>query len=176
MSIQGQSIETAESPETNQTLVDRIVSAYPVVFVVAALAAALVQVLLLGQPIVESLLVGFLVFTVGMQGLWAFLGHYFQSDEVATSIGWPTGNPFQKEIAFTNLAFGTLGVLCIWLHGGFWIAAGLGHAIFVLGAGTVHFAEIHEHGNTHPGNRASFAAFNAAVQVVILVLLTVQFA
>lgn len=176
MSRQNQPTEITESAGTDQTLVDQIVSAYPVVFALAALIAALIQVLLFGRLVIESLLLGLLVFSVGIQSLWAFLGHYFQSDEVATSIGWPTGNPFQKEIAFTNLAFGTLGALCIWFHGGFWIATGLGKAIFVLGAGTVHFTERREHDNTRPGNRISFALFNGAVQVVILVLLTLQFA
>jgi hypothetical protein len=36
------------------------------------------------------------------------MGHYFLSDPVAESIGWPTGNPFQLEVGFANLAVGIL--------------------------------------------------------------------
>ena len=39
------------------------------------------------------------------------MGHTFAADEVAESIGWPTGNPFQTEVAVANLAIGTLGIL-----------------------------------------------------------------
>ena len=163
------------SPATEQGLVDRIVAAYPVVFALAALVATGAQVVLLGRPLVESALVGFLAFTAGFQGLWAFLGHYFRSDEVAASIGWPAGNPFQKEVAFTNLAFGVLGVLCIWFHGEFWLATGLGKAVFVLGAQSVHVREIRERGNARPGNRAEFVLVNVAVQATILVLLALRF-
>jgi hypothetical protein len=46
------------------------------------------------------------LFGVGVagSGIGGFFGHFFISDSVAESIGWPTGNPFQLEVGFANLA------------------------------------------------------------------------
>jgi hypothetical protein len=94
------------------------------------------------KKILEIILTYFLVINVGLGGILAFLGHTFQSDIIAKSIGWPTGNPFQYEVAAANLAFGILGVLCIWLRGGFWLATGIGSTVFLLGAAMVHLREL----------------------------------
>jgi hypothetical protein len=175
MTAQRTTTERRTSPTKEPTLVDRIIGNYELVFVLAALIATVLQIVVWERPLVESALLGLLVFVVGLQGLWAFLGHYFQSDDVAASIGWPAGNPFQKEIAFTNLAFGVLGVLCIWFQGDFWLAAGLGKGIFVLGAQTVHVREIREHGNRNPGNGWQFVLTNVILWAVILGLLTLYY-
>ncbi|MHB9111813.1 MAG: DUF6790 family protein [Thermoleophilia bacterium] len=37
-------------------------------------------------------------------GVWSFMGHAFFAEETAGLIGWPAGNPFQFEIAVTNLS------------------------------------------------------------------------
>jgi hypothetical protein len=52
------------------------------------------------------------LFGVGVagSGIGGFFGHVFISDSVAESIGWPTGNPFQLEVGFANLAVGILGI------------------------------------------------------------------
>ena len=80
-------------------------------------------------------------------GIFGFTGHFFKSDEVAKGIGWPTGNPFQLEIAFANLAFGIMGILCIWFHGDFWLATIIGKAIFLWGAAYVHIIDIRKRKN-----------------------------
>ena len=53
------------------------------------------------------------LFGVGVagSGIGGFFGHYFLSDTVAQSIGWPKGNPFQLEVGFANLALGVLGIV-----------------------------------------------------------------
>jgi hypothetical protein len=40
------------------------------------------------------------LFGIGVAGggIGGFFGHFFISDSVAESIGWPTGNPFQLEV------------------------------------------------------------------------------
>ena len=55
------------------------------------------------------------IFGVGVagSGIGGFPGHFFISDPVAESIGWPTGNPFQLEVAFANLALGILGIVAM---------------------------------------------------------------
>jgi hypothetical protein len=68
--------------------------------------------------------------SVGLGGLFAFVGHTLRADEVALSIGWPTGNPFQTEVAMANLVFGVLGLLCVKFRDGFWTATILGYGVF----------------------------------------------
>ena len=58
-----------------------------------------------------------LLFVVGCSELVAFSAHAFKPDMVARGIGWPTGNPFQQEVAVANLAFGVLGLLSFWIRG-----------------------------------------------------------
>jgi hypothetical protein len=48
-----------------------------------------------GKRVAEILLLWLLVVNTGFGGLYAFSGHLFAADEVAASIGWPAGNPFQ---------------------------------------------------------------------------------
>lgn len=125
---------------------------YTVYLAVAALIAAGVDIVFTGGPVVDAVLCWVLVIQVGGGGIWAFLGHYFKSDEIAGYIGWPAGNPFQKEIAFTNLALGVCGVLCYFFRDGFWLATIVFVSVFLLGAFSVHVREQRESGNRNPGN------------------------
>jgi hypothetical protein len=72
--------------------------------------------------------------------------------EVARSIGWAAGSPFQLELAFYHLGMGTVALLCLWICDRFWIAAGLTPALFALGAGIVHVQDFVVHGNAAPAN------------------------
>jgi hypothetical protein len=105
-----------------------------------------------GWTLVDLLLFYQLILVVGVNSLFAFYGHAFLSDEIARYIGWPTGNPFQLEVAATNLTFGILGVLCMWIRGHFWTATLLGISIWYLGDAYVHLRDLSLHGNTAPGN------------------------
>jgi hypothetical protein len=125
---------------------------YVIVLALAALGAALAHAFIWGAPLPYSLLLWLLVIKIGLGGLWAFLGHYFKSDEVARYIGWPEGNPFQKEVAFANLALGTCGLLCLSFRGDFWLATIIFATVFLVGAFTVHVKSQRESGNKEPGN------------------------
>jgi hypothetical protein len=100
----------------------------------------------------ELFLFYLIFFCVGIQGLIGFYGHTFQADSVAKNIGWPTGSPFQFEIAVTNLAFGVLGILCAKFRGNFWLATGIGSSIFYLGAAVVHIRDLIVNHNYAPYN------------------------
>jgi hypothetical protein len=89
---------------------------------------------------------------VGCGGLFGFTGHTFAAADVARQIGWPAGNPFQTEVAFTNLAFGVLGLLCVRHRGDFWLATAIGWSVFLVGAGLTHVIDLVTHGNTAPNN------------------------
>jgi hypothetical protein len=105
-----------------------------------------------GGRVAEILLIWLLVINTGFGGLYAFSGHLFAADEVAASIGWPAGNPFQTEVAVANLAIGTLGILSYWIRGNFWTAAVIATSIWLLGAAAIHVREIVGEGNYNPGN------------------------
>jgi hypothetical protein len=94
------------------------------------------------------------LFAVGVagSGIGGFFGHFFLSETVAESIGWPTGNPFQYEVGFANLALGVLGIVAMGRRDGFREATVLAVTIFGLGATIVHIRDIIETGNLAPGN------------------------
>ncbi|MCJ7524856.1 MAG: hypothetical protein MUP71_06480 [Candidatus Aminicenantes bacterium] len=115
---------------------------YPIYFLCLAVVFAIGQVMLLKTPATTSLLLSLLACNVGLQGCYAFMGHFFRFDDVARGIGWPTGSPFQKEIAFSNLSTGILGILCIWLRGDFWLATIVARSVFLWGAGYIHARDL----------------------------------
>jgi hypothetical protein len=94
------------------------------------------------------LLLHLVVVNCGLAGLFAFLGHTAKADDIAREIGWPTGNPFQQEVAVASLAFSFLGFLSLWFRGDFLVATALGFSIFLLGCGFVHLRDLKKHGNT----------------------------
>jgi hypothetical protein len=85
-------------------------------------------------------------------GIGNFFAHFFISDLVAESIGWPAGSPFQLEVAFANLAIGLLGILAMSRRDGAREAAVLAATVFSLGATVVHLMDIAATGNLAPGN------------------------
>ncbi len=115
------------------------------------------------------------IFIVAFSGFIAFLGHTFRADYVAQQIGWPTGNPFQSEVAVANLAFGVLGILTIWLRGTFWLATAISYAVFMTGAGVVHIHQLVVAGNRAPLNAgATILAADLIVPLILLVLAVVH--
>ena len=140
---------------------------YVIVLALAALGVALAHSFIWDAPFLHVLLLWLLVLKVGLGGLWAFLGHYFKSDEVAKYIGWPAGNPFQKEVAFTNLALGISGVLCFFFRDGFWLATIVFATIFLVGAFTVHLKSQRESHNRQPGNAGPVFFADIIVPIVL---------
>jgi hypothetical protein len=62
------------------------------------------------------------------------------AETTAQSIGWPAGNPFQSEVAVTNLTIATLGILCYWIRGSFWVATVTAFSVQWLGAAVILIA------------------------------------
>ena len=148
---------------------------YTIYLAVVAIIGAIVHILGWDAPVARTLLVWLLGVQVGLGGVWAFLGHYFKSDEVAGYIGWPAGSPFQKEIAFTNLALGACGVLSFVLMAspwreGFWLATIVFATVFLGGAFTVHVADLRKSGNTSPGNAGPVFFADVLVPLALWVL------
>jgi hypothetical protein len=112
--------------------------------------------------------------SVGFGGLLGFAGHTMRADEVAQSIGWPTGNPFQFEVAMTNLAFGVLGLLCIMFRNGFWTATILGYSIFLEGAAYGHIRQILVAGNWSINNAGPILVIDMFFPIFLLSLLALS--
>lgn len=79
-----------------------------------------------------------LVVGVGIGGLFGAMGHLFSPDRVAEELGWATGSPFQTEVGLFDLAFGVLGICCIWFRKQWWYAVTVGWTVFAVGAGVNH--------------------------------------
>lgn len=143
---------------------------YTVYLAVTALIVALAHIVLWGGGVAESLLLWLLVIKIGLGGIWTFMGHYFKSDEVAAYIGWPAGNPFQHEVAFTNLALGVCGLLCFFFRGEFWLATIVFATIFLVGAFSVHVKDQQASGNKQPGNAGPVFFSDILAPVVLWIL------
>jgi len=61
---------------------------------------------------------------------------------VALDIGWSAGSPFQTELAFTQLGFGIMALMCIWKRDSIWIGLIYAKALFLFGAAGVHIWDI----------------------------------
>ena len=108
----------------------------------------------------------FMLFSVGLQGIWAFVGHYFHFEKVAQHIGWQT-SPFQHEVAFANLSYGILGVLSFWFFH-FWIATTIGISIFMFGAAWIHFKDIKASGNYNLGNSGPILYLDVIIPISLI--------
>lgn len=113
-------------------------------------------------------------FPIGVGGLVGFMGHTMRAGPVASSIRWPSGNPFQYEVAVANLAFGILGILCLWFRDGFWSATAIGWSVFLLGAAGVHLHQIHIGEPYEPENAGGLLYFDIPTPVLVLALLGVR--
>jgi len=102
--------------------------------------------------VVRILLLYALVIDVGVMGfVFGFIPHVFFPDQAAKMIGW-SPSPFQFEVGVHDGAWGVLGFLCIWIGGLFWLAAGLGWSLFMLGAAGGHIYQTVTAGNYAPYN------------------------
>ena len=101
-----------------------------------------------------------MLFALGVagSGIGAFISHLFFADVVAVSIGWPTGSPFQREMAFANLALGLLGIVAAGRRDGFREATVIAVTVLGVGASIVHVMDIVATGNLAPGNTIQNAA------------------
>ena len=125
------------------------------------------------KRVIDICLLYALLFGVGVCGLFGGSGHLFIPNKVAKMIGWPPGSPFQFEVGMHDMAWGTLGVLCIWIRGTFRLATGLGWSIFMLGAAYGHIKQTIVAGNFAPYNVGMILP-DILIPVIILSLFIAQ--
>jgi hypothetical protein len=114
-----------------------------VIVVVLALVVATVHLFVSRKPrtgvrALDLYLLYTLVVGVGIGYLFVGLGHLLMADRIAEQLGWATGSPFQTEVGLYDVAFGVLGICCIWLRREWWYATAVGVSVFAVGAGINH--------------------------------------
>lgn len=109
-------------------------------------------------------------FNVGAAGMMGFYAHAFRPEETAAFIGWAVGGPFQYEVACANLAFGVMGILCLFFSSMFRLATIVGQAVFLLGAAYGHLQQMQSAQNMSPGNSGAALYTDIAVPPILLVL------
>lgn len=122
------------------------------------------------QKTIELLLLYQLIFSLGCTSLLAFIGLSLLPYYIADYTNWPA-SPFEQELGNVNLAFGVLGILCIWYRGNFWLATILGFSIWILADGLHHLYEYFYKHNDAPGNIGINLFTDLLVPPFLLVLL-----
>ncbi|MGH6803192.1 MAG: DUF6790 family protein [Methyloceanibacter sp.] len=151
------------------------VALVPVLLWVAALASAGITIWRAPRPIVESFVVDMLLrylflFPLGIQGIWAFVGHVFFAKSAAAAIGWAT-SPFQYEVGVANLGLGLASLYAAFRGFEARLAVGIAAACFLIGAGVGHIRDIVTQGNLAPGNAGPIMVTDFLTPIIILVLL-----
>lgn len=103
-------------------------------------------------PKAEVFLIYLFILGVGASGLSGFFGHVFTPDDVAESIDWAKGSPFQQEMGFANLALGILGLVAARKRDGFREATVVAVTVVGVGATIVHIIDLIDSSNLAPGN------------------------
>lgn len=124
--------------------------------------------------VIASIIPFYMLSFVGIAGVFAFYGHVFMADEIAASIGWPAGNPFQFEVAVANLGYGVAGLLSFRYGGGFRWATAVFMAVFLWGAAYGHIYQFVEYDNRHPDNIGTVLYIDIAMPLILLGLLTAE--
>ena len=105
----------------------------------------------------------------GAIGMFNVVPHTVFAQDVAESIGWPAGNPFQTEVGFASLAIGMVGFACFWRYD-FWLPAIIAKSVFAWGAGVTHVLDIVRKGNLASNNAGPILAWDFLLPVVIITL------
>jgi hypothetical protein len=151
------------------------VSLVPILFWVAAVAATCIAVWRGPRPIVRGFVIDrllryLLVFPLGLQGLWAFVGHVFFPAQSAAAIGWPD-SPFQFEVGVANLGIGLASLYAAFKGFEARLAASLAAAAFLMGAGIIHVKGIVTVQNLAPGNAGAILVTDFLTPIAVLALL-----
>ncbi len=138
------------------------------------LAAIVVHLALTKQPrtlkkVLEIVLMYLLVILFGLGTFLAGLMHIFNGPATAAMIGWAAGSPFQFEVGAADVAFGTLGVLCLFIRGTFWPAAIIANSFFLLIAFAGHVHSLLAAGNAAAYNIGPAIIFNDLALPLVLI-------
>ncbi len=148
---------------------------WPVFFPVLGAIVALVHIWWKRQErtaIFRVFLMWQLAIGLGLSYLYAGFGHLVFPDQVAASIGWPPGSPFQREVGMWDFSIGVVGLLCLKFRSiGFWTATVIAFGIFSIGAGIGHVYELVVHGDVSINNAGPVMYMDLLYPVFLGILL-----
>jgi hypothetical protein len=131
---------------------DIIAALWPFLLPLLAVLIALILIRwkhITGWQAIGIVLMWQLAIGLGLGLIWAGIGHLLMPDQVAASIGWAAGSPFQREVGMWDLSLGIVGALClVFRDEAFWTATIIGTGIFYVSAGLGHVYELVIHGDT----------------------------
>jgi hypothetical protein len=151
------------------------VALVPLLLWVAAFTSAGIAIWREPHPILRSFAVDRLLrylflFPLGVQGLWAFVGHVFFAEQSAASTGW-AASPFQYEVGVANLGLGLASIYVAFRGFEARLAVAIAAACFLIGAGIIHILDIVERGNLAPGNAGPILVTDFLTPITVLALL-----
>ena len=120
------------------------------------------------------LLKNFVKIYITFVSLWAFVGHKFISSDIAKSIGWQSGSPFQLEIAASNLAFAGAAIASSYYDNMVaYKTVSISYIIFLLGTAEVHISDYLKKGNTSINNiRPIITSTLFSLYMIILIFMS----
>jgi len=116
--------------------------------------------------LLQIIYIGFAFFS-----LRGFIGHTLLANTIALDIGWPAGSPFQTELAFTQLGFGIMAMICLWKRDSIWIGLIYSKSIFLFGAAGVHIWDIIVNSNFSHGNTGTILFINDLLLPLVSIIL-----
>ncbi|WAI02205.1 DUF6790 family protein [Methanogenium organophilum] len=154
---------------------DLVAYLWPLVFPLLGVAIALIHIRVKGHEgakRLETVLMWQLAIGLGLNMAYSGFGHLVIPDQVAESIGWPPGSPFQREVGMWDVAMGIVGLLCLKFKSeGYWTATIIGTGIFLIGAGLGHVYEMVAGGNFAPNNAGAMMYMDLFYPLVLAGLL-----
>jgi hypothetical protein len=120
--------------------------------------------------VIDRLLRYLFFFPLGLQGLWAFVGHVFFPAQSAAAIGW-SDSPFQFEVGMANLGLGLASLYAAFRGFEARLTASLVAASFLIGAGLFHIGDLVGSGNFAPGNAGPIMVTDFVTPIAVLLLL-----
>ena len=110
------------------------------------------------------------IFSLGLLGLWAFVGHVMFPVQAAAAIGWPP-SPFQFEVGYANLGLGLASLYAAFTTFYARVAVAIAASCFLVGAGIGHVHDIMAYDNLTPGNAGPILVTDFLTPMAVLVLL-----
>ncbi len=123
-----------------------------------------------GRYFADELLAWLLLLSVGLQGIYTFVGHVFYPAYSAQMIGWED-SPFQYEVGIADLTVGVLGVLAFWGNFSFRLAAAIAGIVWYWGDAVGHVRQMIVAHNFAPGNAGPWFWTDVLVPLLLVVCL-----
>lgn len=146
---------------------------FSLLIIVLPLALSFLHLKFRGGQKYHILLLYYIVFGIGIQGLASGIMQTCYSESVAQYVKWPLC-PFMKELGLANISFGVLGILSLWMNRGWQSATAFGYALFLMLTGLRHAVEIVQKG-LNPGDSGTFMYVDFVMSFILFTLLILNY-